>query len=553
MKAFLMHPDRDFDLDLESVRAVVEAPYFRTRRDKEADLERGLPAHAPELTQDLGLDTLFDGMARDDRFLREVARKAIFSSLQDPSEIVYRQQVLRDCITHPDVVREMYAIAVKAIEGERKVFRTFLQSPDSVLYTAIEAMELFVGLLKKLRCIADEQTGPFDSAGFRTFFAMLRRELADEYVVGVEDQLKQLKFRRGVLVSARLGTGNKGVDYILRKLRGTKLGWRQWIFGDQSAFTIVIAERDESGAQALAELRGRGINLAANALAQSADHILSFFRMLRVELGFYIGCLNLQQQLDEKGEPWCFPVPLAPDRPALAGQGLYDVCLSLRLQDRAVSNDVCADGKLLVMITGANQGGKSTFLRGLGLAQLMMQSGMFVAAESFRANVCAGMFTHYRREEDPTMTSGKLDEELGRMSGIVDSVRQSCMVLFNESFSATNEREGAEIASSIVRALLEAGIKAFFVTHSFELAHRFYREGLDTALFLRANRQADGERTFRVTEGEPLPTSYGEDLYRNIFGDASDPVPAAPRGWDEESPPPSRADATPLAYDRPRA
>ena len=72
------------------------------------------------------------------------------------------------------------------------------------------------------------------------------------------------------------------------------------------------------------------------------------------------------------------------------------------------------------MITGANQGGNSTLVRALGLAQLMMQSGMFVGADSFRANVCSGVHTHYKREEDLTMEGGKLDEELGRMSQLVD-------------------------------------------------------------------------------------------------------------------------------------
>ena len=55
------------------------------------------------------------------------------------------------------------------------------------------------------------------------------------------------------------------------------------------------------------------------------------------------------------------------------------------------------------MITGANQGGKSTFLRSLGQAQLMMQAGMFVAARVVRRQRLRGVFTHFKREEDATM------------------------------------------------------------------------------------------------------------------------------------------------------
>ena len=98
--------------------------------------------------------------------------------------------------------------------------------------------------------------------------------------------------------------------------------------------------------------------------------------------------------------------------------------------------------KNLVIITGANKGGKSTFLRSIGLSQLMMQSGMFVPARSFTANICRSLFTHFKKEEDSGMKSGKLDEELNRMSKIIDHLNTAnSLLLFNESFAATNERK----------------------------------------------------------------------------------------------------------------
>jgi DNA mismatch repair ATPase MutS len=125
--------------------------------------------------------------------------------------------------------------------------------------------------------------------------------------------------------------------------------------------------------------------------------------MLRLELAFYLGCLNLHDTLAGKGEPVCFPEPLPAGQLSLTADGIYDVCLTLHLGNRAVGNEVLADGKSLVMITGANQGGKSTLLRSLGLAHLMMQAGMFAGARSFRAGVCNGVFTHFKREEDAAM------------------------------------------------------------------------------------------------------------------------------------------------------
>ena len=502
MKAFLMHRSEDFDLELE------------------------LPPNEEALTQDLELNTLFNAMALGDKFLFDVAKRAVLSSLTDPEAILYRQHVLADCLEQPSLVREIYGIVVGAIQAEKKIWGSFM-SPDGVLHTSVQVQELFVGILKRLRTIADEHGGEFRSEGFVRLFAMLAKELDDEYFQTIEDHLKELKFRRGVLISAQLGKGNKGIRYVLRTLPREQSWLERISRRSRSGYSFQIPDRDESGFAALSELRGRGINLVANALAQSSDHILSLFTMLRAELAFYVGCLNLHSRLAEKGEPTRFPVPLAPGQAALSARGLYDVCLTLNLEERVVGNDVSAEDKSLVMITGANQGGKSTFLRSVGLAQLMMQGGMFVAADSFSANVCNGVFTHYKREEDATMKSGKLDEELSRMSDIADKITADCLLLCNESFAATNEREGSEIARQVVRALTEAGVKVLFVTHLFDLAHGFYCQEFDTALFLRAERQPDGQRTFRLVEGEPLPTSYGEDSYRRIFAAAPDAAPAA--------------------------
>jgi DNA mismatch repair ATPase MutS len=380
---------------------------------------------------------------------------------------------------------------------------------------------MFVSMLKKLRHIAEEQADRFESEGFTRLFAMLKQELSDEYFASIQNHLSTLKFRNGILISAELDEGNKGTHYVLRKLPVEKLSWRERLerlFAPKvPAYTFYIADRDDAGARALSELKDIGINLVANALAQSTDHILGFFNMLRAELAFYIGCLNLHGQLTQLGEPISFPIPALLSERKHAFNRLYDVCLALRLKQKIVDNAGNADDKNLVIITGANQGGKSTFLRSLGLAQLMMQCGLVVSAEFFSANVCDGLFTHYRREEDVSMTSGKLDEELNRMSAIVDQLTPNALLLFNESFAATNEREGAEIARQIVSALLDKHLQIFFVTHLYEFAHGFYAKHLDNTLCLRAERQPDGERTFKVIEGEPLQTSYGEDVYAKIF------------------------------------
>ena len=75
--------------------------------------------------------------------------------------------------------------------------------------------------------------------------------------------------------------------------------------------------------------------------------------MLRSELAFYIGCVNLEARLTGKGEPTCFPVPLADGPPALSAQGLYDACLTLHTDARVAGNRLDADGKSLDEIRAA--------------------------------------------------------------------------------------------------------------------------------------------------------------------------------------------------------
>lgn len=522
MKAFLMYRAHDFDQELMLVRREKETRFRRTPTEHSTELESALPWNAAALIQDLGLDVIFNAMSQGDNFLFEVAKLALMTSLTDLDAINYRQRILADVLKNPSVILEMYQITIEAMERERKSgWSGYLaRYPSGILNRAIEVMHIFVDALRKLRRIADGEPGRFESEGFCQLFSMLRNELDDGYFHTVERHLRRGKFAGGVLISAQLGQGNKGENYVLRWPNADHRSWIARVLGDSDpSYRFQLHPRDEAGARALSELTDRGLNLVANAFAQSMDHIQSFLHMLRTELAFYVGCINLHRTLTGLGEPLCFPQASASGECRLSCSELYDAALALNMGRKVVGNEVSADHSELIVVTGANTGGKSTFLRSVGLAYLMMQAGMFVGAASFSSDVCRSLCTHYKREEDATMESGKWDEELSRMSEIVSHVRSGSVVLFNESFASTNEREGSEIAAQIVRALLENGVKVFFVTHLYHFAKLFFVKQRDQCTFLRAVRHPDGTRPFKLVPGEPLQTSYGEDLYRTIFAD----------------------------------
>ena len=498
MKVYLLHRDRDFDFGAD------------------------LPSWHEDLSQDLELTTLRSAMADGDRFLFDVSGQVLLTWLTDIDAIRYRQRVLADCLAQPEVIRAMYAVAVAALQDRRSLFASYggsYQSPPSNLSGAVGHLEAYVARLRQLRKLVDDHGAAFGSDGMRTLCATLQRELSDDYFGEVGQHLKQLRFHPGVLISAQLGRDNSGIGFVLRDPGDTRRWWKDRLpIGPRSAYSFSIPPRDEAGGQILEDLTSRGLNLVANAAAQSADHIKSYFTVLRAELGFYVGCLNLADRLAARNVPVSVPTPEEASPPELSCTDLRDPCLALQSDAAVVGNDVRADGKPLVIITGANSGGKSTFLRSVGLAQLMMQCGLFVTARSYRASVSHGIFTHFIREEDPSMSSGRLDEELKRMSTIADQIRPHCLMLFNESFAGTNEREGSEIGYQVVRALLEAQITVFFVSHRFEFAERFRRQQPGSTLFLRAEREPDGRRSYKLAVKEPLPTSFGEDLYYQLGG-----------------------------------
>lgn len=496
MNVHLMHPEADFD------------PGQRP------------PENHQDLTADLGLDLVWTTMAGGDRHLFEVARTATLCGAADPVTISYRQDVLDDFRNHRGVALRLYEIASEAEQGERRIWGTLRPNPSAILRRSVEVLALFVHHLRALRDAAEALEGAVGSAGLRRLVATLQRELDAGYFAEVDEHLEKLRFKSGVWMSAALGEGNQGVGHVLREPAERQGRWREVLhLSPPTRFSFEVHPKDEPGLEALDALKNRGLNLVANALAQSTDHILAFFTQLRAEVGFYVACLNLEEALEAVGAPLCRgEAHRIGGVPMFSARGLYDGALALRTGSRLVGNDVDADGRLLVMVTGANSGGKSTFLRSVGLAQLMLRSGMPVCARELRATPCDRLFTHFAREEDTSMESGRLDDELSRMRGVAELLTGDSIVLFNESFAGTSEWEGSEIARQVVHALVEAGVRVFFVTHLFDLSKAMYDDAGVPVLFLRAERRPDGTRSYRLLEGAPLATSYGPDIYERLGG-----------------------------------
>jgi len=160
MRVFLLHRDRDFEVGPHLRDEIFDAMrsgnlYAIANAKRELDRQRRVttvpasPGQYDGLARDLELETLWTAMASGDEFLYETAKRVVLTRLDDADEIRYRQQVLADCLAHPDVVGELYKIAIDSLASERIVGALWRGAmPDWILRRSVQLLELYLDSLR---------------------------------------------------------------------------------------------------------------------------------------------------------------------------------------------------------------------------------------------------------------------------------------------------------------------------------------------------------------------------------------------------------------------
>jgi hypothetical protein len=486
--------------------------------DRDADLGAQPSAGSDDLVDDLDLGPVLETMVPGRR-LEKLCPAVLFNPLTDPEQIRWRQHVLSDALANPDAMRHLFDLAGQALESQHSVWMWSGRTADSLLSKSVHGLRALLPLLRELAGLAAQQLATVRSAGLSELYRRLIDELDASYLDQVAAVLTHLNFPEGVVTRAHLtNSGLIGDMELLAPASNHRSLWARLGFAPPGRQHFTIAERDEAGARALAEMRDDALHDAAGTLAEANAHVVGFFRQLQWEAGFYVGCLQLCRKLQAAGVGTCWPDP-CPDGAELSAEGLVSLSLAVRSGRAPIPNDLAGPSVPLAIVTGANQGGKTTLLRSIGCAQLLLQAGVFVPASAYRASLATALHTHFRRAEDDDLRSGKLDEELARMSTIVDRCHPGDLLLMNESFASTDEVEGSWIAADVIDALIGHGVRVVLVTHFHALAqHYLSRPG---TVFLVAERLPDGRRSHRVLPGRPQATSHGLDIFRHSFGETT--------------------------------
>jgi DNA mismatch repair protein MutS len=172
--------------------------------------------------------------------------------------------------------------------------------------------------------------------------------------------------------------------------------------------------------------------------------------------------------------PWCRP-EVTEETSVFEAEACFDAALALVRNGegrRIVANDVCVRApERFVVITGPNQGGKTTFARSLGQLAHFASLGLPVPAQRARLPLFDAVFTHFGTEEDAGAAgSGKLRDDVVRLAELARSASPRSFVVLNELFSSTALADAVELGRRVVDALAGAGVLGVYVTFLDELA-----------------------------------------------------------------------------------
>ncbi|MCL6596562.1 MAG: DNA mismatch repair protein MutS [Firmicutes bacterium] len=440
-----------------------------------------------------------------------------------PDGVAYRQEVFRD------LEREGVLAGVRAfVQAMRSVHQGLEQAAkmhyrrqrerwflDSVRDYCRTVQELALALAEAdlrsrgLRAVRDHLDAYLRSGSFRAL-----REEADAIRSALEE-VRYCVWIRDSTVTVRAFEGEE--DYS-RQVEGTFERFRT-----SSGKSYVVALRDWLE---MNHIEAEILDLVARLYPDEferlsrfhdthADFIDPVIARFEREIQFYLGYLDMIDPLRRAGLPFCYP-ELTDRWSGTFVRSSFDLALAIQLTAQGggipVTNDWRLDGaEHIVVVTGPNSGGKTTFARALGQAHHLARLGCPIPGEQARLRLVDTVFTHFERREDALSAVGKLEDDLIRIRDILVRASERSLIVANEMLASTTLRDAAALGRRILERIRALGALCVWVTFIDELAAA---DGNVVSMVAAVQDDDPTVRTYRIVRRPPMGRAYALSVAR---------------------------------------
>jgi DNA mismatch repair protein MutS len=461
-------------------------------------------AAEPDFFGDLNLDQIVASVTegRDDYQLKPY----FYVPLESPETIAYRQAVFRDLERQglaghlAAFGREMKSLRDSLVESEK---RWYPRQKQRGLLEAVDSYSSTVTLLAR-----DLQGATLSSEGLRRVRDYVLTYRNSELFRGLVDQTRTLRAElskveyRLQIEGLRITVSGYApeADYgavITRTFEKFRQGApRDYRF--RSSHADSMSHVDAAILDRVAALYPQVFTALENYYAQRRDFLDPTLARFDREIQFYLGYLEHLAALKRARLSFCYP-ELNTASAGIECHGAFDMALAGKLAKGTaapITNDVSLSGQERVLVvTGANQGGKTTFARMVGQLHYLARLGCPVPGTAAKLILFDRLFAHFEREEDLRTLRSKLEDDLARIRAILERATSRSLLVMNESFSSATFRDALYLSKEILGRIIDRGTACVFVTFLDELSSL----GPSTvSLVATVNPEDPAQRTFKV-------------------------------------------------------